>query len=126
EDQRVWKVRSMETLLDRSLGPRRFMMTLLGIYSALALLLAAVGIYGVMSYAVGQRTQEIGIRMSLGAQPRDILRLVLARGSLLSLCGIVLGMIAAFGLTRFLLAQLFVVKATDPVTFDVPVVVLAA
>ncbi|HEV8263142.1 MAG TPA: ABC transporter permease [Burkholderiales bacterium] len=126
KDQPVWKVRSMESLLDRSLGPRRFMMTLLGIYSALALVLAAVGIYGVMSYAVGQRTQEIGIRMSLGAQPRDILRLVLARGSLLSLCGIVLGMIAAFGLTRFLQAQLFEVKATDPVTFALAGVALTA
>ncbi|MGH9579897.1 MAG: FtsX-like permease family protein, partial [Terriglobales bacterium] len=115
----------MESLVERSYGYRRFILTLLGTYAGLALLLAAVGIYGVISYMVSQRTQEIGIRMALGAQSRDILRLVLANGALMTVAGLVVGAGAAMGLTRFLDALLFQVKATDAATFVGASVVLA-
>ncbi len=121
KDQPVWKVRTMEFLLDRSLGGQRFMVQLLGIFSLLALLLASVGIYGVMSYAVSQRTNEIGIRMALGAQAGDVLRMIMRQGMTLTLIGIAIGMMATFGLMRLtgllLVNQLFGVSATDPLTF---------
>jgi putative ABC transport system permease protein len=125
KDQPVWKVRSMESLVERSYGYRRFILTLLGTYASLALLLAAVGIYGVVSYMVGQRTQEIGIRVALGAQSRDILRLVLTNGALLTAAGLVVGTGAAVGLTRFLSTLVFQVKATDAATFAGAAAVLA-
>jgi putative ABC transport system permease protein len=117
QDQPVWKVRTLEWLLRRSLGGRRFMMQLLAIFSTLALALAAVGIYGVMSYAVSQRTNEIGIRMALGARGPDVLRLVIGQGMKLTLIGVGIGLIAAIGLTRLMSNLLFGVSTTDPATF---------
>ncbi|MEO6723823.1 MAG: ABC transporter permease [Blastocatellia bacterium] len=116
QDQPVWKVRTMEWLLDRSLGGQRFMMQLLGIFSVLALLLAGVGIYGLMAYAVSQRTNELGIRMALGAQAGDVLRMVIGQGMKLTLIGVAIGLIAAIGLTRLMSNMLFGVSATDPLT----------
>ncbi len=103
-------------------------MVLLGVFAALALVLAGVGIYGVMSYAVGQRMHEIGIRMALGAQGRDVLDLVLRHGVRMTLIGVAIGLVAALGLTR-LLAQyslLFGVSATDPLTFASVAILLCA
>jgi putative ABC transport system permease protein len=99
---------------------------LITVFAAVALLLAAVGIYGVMSYAVAQRTQEIGIRMALGAERRDILRMVLRHGSLMAAAGIGLGLAVALGLARLITSLLFQVSATDPPTFSVVPVVLIA
>ncbi len=117
KDQPVWKVRTMEMLLDRALGQRRFVLQLLGAYSAVALLLAAIGIYGVIAYSFSQRTHEIGIRLALGAQARDVLGLVLRQGLRLTLIGLAAGLIAAFALTRWMETLLFDVKATDPLTY---------
>jgi predicted permease len=117
-DQPVWKVRTEQSLLDLSVGPRRFLKLLLEIFSALALLLATIGIYGVISYSTSQRIQEIGVRMALGAQRRDVLRLVLGEGIWIPAIGVAMGFAAALVLTRFLSSQLFGVSATDPVTFS--------
>jgi ABC-type antimicrobial peptide transport system permease subunit len=92
-------------------------MTLLGVFAALALVLAWVGIYGVISYLVGQRTNEIGVRMALGAQRTDVLRLILGEGARMALTGVVIGIVAALGLTRLINNQLFGVSAQDPLTF---------
>jgi putative ABC transport system permease protein len=92
-------------------------MVLIAVLAGLALVLSAVGIYGVMSYTVGQRTQEIGVRMALGAQPRNMLALILGRGARLALIGIAAGVLGALALTRFLSSLLFGVAAKDPLTF---------
>ena len=113
----VVDVMSMEQRLAGSLAPRRFRMRLFGIFAALALLIALVGIYGVISYAVSQRTHEIGIRMALGAQSTDVLRMVIWQGMILTLIGVALGLAAALALTRVMKNLLFNVSATDPVTF---------
>jgi putative ABC transport system permease protein len=118
-------IRSMDQMLTRSLGLRQFMMLLLAIFAGLALVLASVGIYGVIAYAVSQRTQEIGLRMALGARPGDVLKIVLAEGLKLVATGMVFGIAAAFMLTRLLQGMLYGVTAKDPVIFLLVTLVLA-
>lgn len=107
----------MNDVIAASLATQRFSMILLNAFAAVALLLASVGLYGVISHLVGQRTQELGVRLALGAQRRDALRLVLGHGMRMALGGVALGLIAALGLTRLLNTLLYGVSATDPVTF---------
>ena len=118
-------VQSMDELMAVSLAQQRFNMSLLGLFAALALVLAAVGIYGLMSYAVTQRTHEIGIRVAIGAQRRDVLGLVVAEGTKLALLGIVVGVAFALVLTRFMTSLLFEVAPTDPTTFFAVAILLA-
>ena len=116
-NQPVSRVRTMEELVAESVGPRRLSMSLLSGFASLALFLAAVGIYGVMSTSVAQRTHEIGVRMALGARRSDVMRLVVGQGAKLTLAGLGLGLAAALPLTRLLSVLLFGVSATDPLTF---------
>jgi putative ABC transport system permease protein len=116
-DQPMWKIRTVEFLVNRSTADRKFLMALMGIFATLALLLTIIGLYGVISYLVNQRTQEIGIRMALGAQMRDIMRMVLKQGMVLVLSGVGLGLAAAWLLTRLMTTLLYQVSATDPLTF---------
>ena len=116
-DLAVSNVASMEEVLSDSVAARRFSTALLGSFAALGLLLAAVGVYGILSYSVAQRTREIGIRMALGAARTDVLSLVAGQGLRLALVGIAVGMVAAFALTRLMASLLFEVSSTDPVTF---------
>ncbi len=118
-EQPLGNVRTLESLLAQSVAPRRFSLLLLGVFAFVALLLGAVGLYGVMSYAVTQRTREIGIRMALGAQKGDVLRLVIRQGLMLSLIGVAVGLAASLALTRLMESLLFDVSATDPATFAV-------
>ncbi|HXN98119.1 MAG TPA: ABC transporter permease [Candidatus Acidoferrales bacterium] len=113
----VYNVQTMDAVISNSFAARRLSMILLGIFAALALVLACVGIYGVISYLVGQRTREIGVRMALGAQPGDVLRLVIGHGTKMALIGVTVGIVAALGLTRLMANQLFGVSAHDPLTF---------
>jgi predicted permease len=115
--QVIFGAQSMEEIISDSLADRRFSMILLGIFAALALVLASIGIYGVISYLVGQRTHEIGVRIALGAQRTDILRLILSQGGRMAGIGIIIGFAAALGLTRLMANLLFGVKPTDPLTF---------
>jgi putative ABC transport system permease protein len=119
KDQPVSDIRTMEEIFSGSIARQRFSMLLLGTFAAVALVLAAVGIYGVMSYSVARRTREIGIRMALGAQSRDVLKLVIAQAMRLALAGVTVGLIGAFALTRLIESLLFGVSATDPVTFAI-------
>jgi putative ABC transport system permease protein len=107
----------MEGVLAASIAQRRMSMLLVGIFASVALTLAAVGIYGVIAYSVAQRTREIGIRMALGAQSRDVLRMVVGQGMWLAGGGLALGLVAAFILTRVMASLLYGVSATDPFTF---------
>jgi len=118
-DHAIHQVTTMEQSLAESYAPRRFQTWLFGIFAAVALVLAAVGVYGVISYSVSRRTHEIGIRMALGAQRRDVLWLVVRQGMTLALVGVALGAVAALWLTRLMESLLFHVKASDPVTFAV-------
>ena len=111
------RVRTLEQALSETLAPRRFVAWLLGVFAATALGLAAVGIFGVMAYLVGQRTREIGIRVALGAERASVLRRILAEGMMHAGVGLLVGSVAALGLTRYLRSQLFGLEPTDPVTF---------
>jgi putative ABC transport system permease protein len=122
----IHDVMTMEQALADSIAPRRFHLFLLGTFAAIALLLALVGIYGVMSYSVTQRTQEIGVRMALGAQRNEVVRMVVRQGLGISLVGIAAGLIAAAGLTRFIAGLLYEVKPQDPFVFVAVAVILAA
>jgi predicted permease len=115
--QVIFGAQTMDSLISDSVATRRFSMILLAVFAVLALLLASVGIYGVVSYVVGQRTNEIGIRMALGARQWDILLLILGRGGKLVGLGVAIGLVAAFGVTRLMSSLLYGVAATDPPTF---------
>ncbi|HKQ77149.1 MAG TPA: ABC transporter permease [Blastocatellia bacterium] len=117
--QPVFNVKTMETVVSDSVSDRRLNMLLLGIFASVALTLAVIGIYSVMSYAVSQHTREIGIRMALGARPIDVLNLVLGQGMGLTLVGVGVGVAGAFGLTRLMATLLYGVRPTDPLTFTV-------
>jgi len=124
KDQPVSDVMTMEQRVAKSVAAKRFVMSLLGAFSILALGLAAVGIYGVMAYLVTQRTQEIGVRMALGAQKRDVLRLVVGKGMVLAVVGTAIGLIASLALTRLMRSLLFEVTPTDWLTFVIVSAVL--
>jgi len=124
KDQPVSDIMTMDQRLAKSVASSRFVMLLLGSFSVLALGLAAVGIYGVMSYLVTQRTQEIGVRMALGAQKRDVLKLVVGRGMVLTIIGLAIGLVASLALTRLMRSLLFEVTPTDWITFVITSVVL--
>ena len=123
-DQPLSGIHSMDELISTSVGQRRLSMMLLSLFSGIALVLASVGIYGLMSYSVAQRSRELGVRIALGAGRTDVLRLVLRQGMSLALTGIVIGVGAAFGLSRVIQSQLFGIRATDPATFGLVAVVL--
>jgi putative ABC transport system permease protein len=116
-DQPVSDIRSMEDIVSTAVARQRFSTMLLGIFATLALVLAAVGIYGVMSYSVAQRTREIGIRIALGAKRTDVLKLAMGQGLRLVVIGVAIGLAGAFVLTRVMASLLFGVSATDPLTF---------
>jgi predicted permease len=113
----IYNVQTMNEVVSNSFAARRLSMMLLGVFAALALVLACVGIYGVISYLVGQRTHEIGVRMALGAQQNDVLRLIIGHGTRMALVGVAIGIVAAMGLTRLMANQLFGVSPHDPITF---------
>jgi predicted permease len=110
-------VRPMKEIISASVSSQRFILLLMSVFAGLALVLTAVGIYGVLSYQVSQRTSEIGIRMALGAGTSDVVRLVVGQGLRLTLIGVAIGLAAAFGLTRLIVHLLFGVSATDPLAF---------
>jgi ABC-type antimicrobial peptide transport system permease subunit len=113
----VYGVQTMDDVVASSFAARRLSMILLAAFAALALILSCVGIYGVISYLVSQRTHEMGLRLALGAQRSDVMRLVLAHGAKMALIGVTIGIAAALGLTRLMANQLFGVTAHDPLTF---------
>lgn len=125
-DQPVYNVKTMEQYLADSLARRRFNMMLLTVFAGVALLLAAIGIYGVMNHSVTQRTHEVGIRIALGAGRGDVLRMIVGQGMILTLLGVALGLAASFALTRLLAGLLYGVSATDPLTFVAIPLVLSA
>ncbi|HWS52483.1 MAG TPA: ABC transporter permease [Pyrinomonadaceae bacterium] len=126
KDQPLGNVRTLEELLAQSLGPRRFSLWVVGVFAGLALALGAVGLYGVLSYVVAQRTREIGVRLALGAEGRDVLGLVIRHGMALALAGVGVGLVAALALTRLMSGLLYGVSATDPATFAAIALLLLA
>jgi len=126
KDQPVFDVRTMQEVRSMSVALQQFNSLMIGIFALVALLLASIGIYGVMAFAVTQRTREIGIRMALGARKTDVLKLVVANGMKLALIGLVIGLVASWALTRFISNLLFGVQPTDPLTFTVVSVCLLA
>jgi ABC-type antimicrobial peptide transport system permease subunit len=125
-NQALTDVKTLETIKSESVGSNRLRTTFLGVFAGIALLLAAIGIYGVISYSVAQRTYEMGVRSALGASRLDILRLVIGNGMLLAGSGLVIGFVGALGLTRLLRSLLFGVSATDPTTIIAVGAVLAS
>jgi ABC-type antimicrobial peptide transport system permease subunit len=125
-DLPVYRVATLEDLVAKSVAPRRFVMILLEIFGAMALLLTAIGVYGVIAYSVAERTREIGIRAALGATPRDIVELVAGGGLIVVTAGLVAGIVLALGATRYLRSSLYEVGAHDPVTFVTVALVLFA
>jgi putative ABC transport system permease protein len=115
--QIIWRTQTIEQLLSTSVAPRKFNMMLLGIFAGVALVLAAVGLYGVMSYSVSWRTQEIGIRMALGAKRTDVLRMVVRQGMMMTLIGLAFGLVGVIALSRVMVGLLYGVSPTDPLTF---------
>jgi putative ABC transport system permease protein len=126
KDMPLSNIKTMDDLLESSLGQRRLSMILLGAFSAIALVLASLGIYGVLAYTVTQRSRELGIRMALGAARGRVLRLVIGQGMALAGIGIAIGLVGAFALTRLLASQLYSITATDPGTFALVAFLLAA
>jgi predicted permease len=120
----IYETKPLEEIVADSLANRRFSMVLLSVFAALALLLSSIGIYGVISYVVTERTHEIGIRIALGAQRRDVMHLMLGEGMKMALVGVAVGVAVALGLTRLMVEMLFGVSATDPVTFAAVTAVL--
>jgi putative ABC transport system permease protein len=117
---------TLEQIVDHAVAPRRLITNLLGTFSSLALLLASLGLYGVIAYSVSQRTRELGIRMAIGAQRSDVLRLVLREGMTTALIGVVVGLIGALLATRLLNSMLFGVSATSPLIFTFTALILMA
>src|SRR4030095_16363315 len=113
----IFSAQTMNEVVSDSLAPQQFMMILLDSFAAIALVLASIGLYGDISYLVGQRTHELGIRIALGAQRQNVLRLVLGHGLKVAVVGIGVGLLAAFGLTRLLSNMVYGVSITDPATF---------
>jgi putative ABC transport system permease protein len=126
KDQPISDVRTMDQWVARTLSQARFSSTLLTTFAGLALMLAAIGIYGVMSYAVSQRTPEIGIRLALGAESRDILRMIVGNGVRLAVAGLAIGIVLALALSRTLTSLLYETTDTDPLTFAAVVSILGA
>src|SRR5262245_42078078 len=125
-DQPISGVETMGEILDEETATRRMGMTLLTVFAGLALLLAIMGTYGVLSYFVTQHTIEIGVRVALGAQAKDIFGLVIKKGMTLALVGVLIGLVTSFGLMRVLSSLLYGVSATDPITFGLIALLLSA
>jgi predicted permease len=121
----IGQVRPMDEVLSTSVAFQRFLMSLMSLFSALALVLATVGIYGLMAYSVAQRTHEFGIRIALGARPKDILTMVIGQGMVLTVAGLAMGLVGVLNLTHFLASQLYGVKPSNPVVFLAVAVILA-
>lgn len=124
--QPIYAVQTMNLVIENTVRDKSVNSTLLSVFAAVSLLLAVIGVYGVMSYTVAQHTREIGIRMALGARPRSILKLIMGRGVVLVSIGVIVGVLASFGLTRFIENMLFGVTPTDPITFVIIVTILGA
>ncbi len=125
-EQPIYDIRTLAEMRDNSIAAQRLNLTLLGIFAGVGLMLALIGLYGVLAYAVNQRQREIGVRMALGAQRADVLQLVVGQGMRLVLAGLGIGLVGALSLTRLLRTLLFGVGPTDPVTFVATALLLAA